>query len=40
MRSNSCDCPFSVFGNCDKIESVNDSKKGITPMSHFFSKVN
>ncbi len=40
MRSNSCDCPFSVFRKYAKIVFVNDSKKGITPMSHFFSKVN
>ena len=40
MRSDSCDCPFSVFRKYARIESVNDSKKGSTPMSHFFSKVN
>ncbi len=38
MRSNSCDCPFSVFRKYARIESVNDLKKGITPMSHFSVK--
>lgn len=28
MRSNSCDCPFSVFRKYAKIGIVNDSKKG------------
>ena len=40
MRSNSCDCPFSVFRKYAKIGIVNDSKRAETPMNHFFSKIN
>lgn len=36
MRSNSCDCPFSVFRKYAKIGIVNDSKKGQKTHESFF----